>query len=124
MNEGQRPDFRGVHRALGTGYNTGRGNRRASKRQRELISHPKPSLTSLYATQVYRLFGRGAGLDVDSVDLAYPPAVKAAVVSVFLLSGCGVAAALQWAFGEATWSVSTGEPGIVIYCHYLPVTQD
>jgi hypothetical protein len=57
---------------------------------------------------VLRFFGQGAGLDVDSVDFAYPPAVKAAVAGVFLLSGCSVAALLQWAFGEATWSVSTG----------------
>ena len=55
-----------------------------------------------------RVFGQGAGLDVDSVDFAYPPAVKAAVAGVFLLCGCSVAALLQWAFGEATWSVSTG----------------
>eukprot|EP00240_Pyramimonas_obovata_P005887 CAMPEP_0118921680 /NCGR_PEP_ID=MMETSP1169-20130426/879_1 /TAXON_ID=36882 /ORGANISM="Pyramimonas obovata, Strain CCMP722" /LENGTH=337 /DNA_ID=CAMNT_0006862443 /DNA_START=168 /DNA_END=1181 /DNA_ORIENTATION=+ len=57
---------------------------------------------------VLKALGRGAGYDVDALSYEAPVAVRAATVSLFAVSGCATAWFFSWAFGDATWAVSTG----------------
>mmetsp|Transcript_38144 Transcript_38144/g.73157 ORF Transcript_38144/g.73157 Transcript_38144/m.73157 type:complete len:348 (-) Transcript_38144:450-1493(-) len=57
---------------------------------------------------VLRALGKAAGNDVDALSYEAPTSIKAATVAIFLVSGVAVTCALDWAFGETTWAVSTG----------------
>lgn len=57
---------------------------------------------------VLRTIGRAAGYDVDGLSYEAPLAVRAATVALFAASGGATAWFFSWAFGDATWAVSTG----------------
>ena len=47
-------------------------------------------------------------LSVDAFDYTAPATFQAATVGLFVASGLGLAVALSYLLGDATWSVSTG----------------
>jgi hypothetical protein len=69
LNERQIPNCRGVGVALGTGYDPGEGNRRASRNGRVVSSSPTESLTVRFATFT-SLYARRHALLADAEEVA------------------------------------------------------
>lgn len=67
---------------------------------------------------VITVIGKVAGLPVDAADYEAPLPVRLSAGAFFLGAGVTVASFFDWAFGEATWSISTGLGSCLIAAVY------